>query len=168
MVRSDHPARYHEGGGPETGPSLALSIKGGLLTDERVAPMSSAFEFSLVVNRALGRVVVHVQGELDGRAAPALKERLADIVDGQGNRQVVLDLRRMTGIDFAGLLVLVDAVLGIRERGGELVLSGPRPGVSEQLEAAGLAEVAVITPEWTHPARGRTGARRAWENDGSR
>lgn len=130
--------------------------------------MSSGFEFLLVVSRSLGKVVVHVHGGLDGRTAPALKERLLDIIDGQGNRQVVLDLRRMTGVNFAGLSVLVDAVMRMGECGGELVLSSPTRGVLEQLQAAGLAEVAVITPEWTHPARGRTRARRTWENDSSR
>ena len=130
--------------------------------------MSTGLEFSLVVSRALGKVVVHVHGGLDARAAPALRERLVAIIDGEGNRQVVLDLRGMTGVNFAGLSVLVDAVMSMRERGGELVLSSPTPGVLEQLQAAGLAEAAVITPEWTHPARGRTGAPRAWENDSSR
>jgi anti-anti-sigma factor len=113
--------------------------------------------FSLTFSRAFGKVVVQVRGVVDASAAPALRDRLADIIDGQGNRQVVLDLRETTSIDVAGLAVVVDALMRMREYDGELVLSGPTSGVAEQLRAAGLAEVLVITPDWTHPARGRGG-----------
>lgn len=124
--------------------------------------------FSLVFSRALGKVVVHVHGPLDATNAPALRARMVDIIDGQGNRQVVLDLRQMTGVDVAGLVVLADALKRMEDYGGELVVSGPTASVEEQLRAVGLEKTFGITPEWRHPARGGIGASRRWEHDGAR
>jgi anti-anti-sigma factor len=122
--------------------------------------MVDVSDFSLVFSRALGRVVVHVHGRLDVNTAPALRARLADVIDGQGNRQVVLDLRQMDGLDVAGLFVLTDALTRMEDYGGELLLSGPTASVEEQLRAVGLEKIFGITPEWTHPARGGIGASR--------
>ena len=129
--------------------------------------MADGSNFSLAFSRALGSVVVHVQGAVDAHNAPTLEDRLADIIDGQGNRQVVLDLRQMTGVDADGLFVLADALKRMDDYGGELLLSGPIWPVEEQLRAVGLDDTFGITPEWTHPARGGIGASRRWEHDGA-
>lgn len=114
--------------------------------------------FSLAFSRALGKVIVHVHGPLDAVTAPELEGGLVDIIDNQGNRQVVLDLRTMTSIDADGLFVVADALKRMDDYGGELLLSGPTRGVEEQLRAGGLEKIFGITPEWTHPARGGIGA----------
>jgi anti-anti-sigma factor len=121
----------------------------------------------LVFSRTLGQVVVRIHGALDAAAAPALNDRLVDIIDSQGNRQVVLELQEMTSVDLAGLLVLVDALKRMDEHGGHLVLSSPTPDVRQALRAAGFDEAVRITPAWTHPARGGVTNRR-WERDPSR
>jgi anti-sigma B factor antagonist len=110
--------------------------------------------FSLVFSRALGKVIVHVHGAVDASSAPGLKARLVDVIEDQGNRQVVLDLRQTTGIDAAGMFVLTDAMKRMDDYGGQLLLSGPTRAVERQLRAVGLEETFGITPEWTHPARG--------------
>ena len=127
--------------------------------------MPDGSDFALVFSRALGKVIVHVHGALDANTAPVLKDRLVDIMDGQGNRQVVLDLRRTTGVDAGGLSVLVDALKRMDDHGGDLVLSGPTSCVEEQLRAADLEGTFGITPEWKHPARGGIGASRRWQHD---
>jgi anti-anti-sigma factor len=127
--------------------------------------MKQPSDFSLNFSRDSGKVVVQVQGALDAGAAPTLRERLVDIIDGQGNRQVVLDLREVTAVDFAGLVVLVETLRRMDGYGGELVLSGPTVVVAGQLRAAGLGELFLITPDWRHPAWGRIGARRGWEHE---
>ena len=124
--------------------------------------------FSLVFSRALGKVVVHVHGVLDANTAPTLKAGLADIIDNQGNRQVVLDLRRTTGVDAAGLLIVVDALRRMDDYGGGLLLSGPTSAVEKQLRAVGLEEIVDITPEWMHPAGGGIGASRRRQHGGAR
>jgi anti-anti-sigma factor len=129
--------------------------------------MSERSEFSIVFSRALGKVIVHVHGALDASTASGLKARLVDVIDNQGNRQVVLDLRRTTAIDAAGVSVLTDAMKRMTNHGGQLLLSGPIPAVEGQLRAVGLDDAFGITPEWSHPARGGISAGRSWQHDGA-
>jgi anti-anti-sigma factor len=113
--------------------------------------------FSLAFSRALGKVIVHIHGALRADNVHELKARLVDVIEGQGNRRLVLDLRRTTLIDAAGFSVLVDALNRMQRSGGELVLSGPTSNVALAFAAAGLDKVFVITPAWAHPARGDGG-----------
>jgi len=115
---------------------------------------SDGTRFSLVFRRSLGRVVVDIRGALDASTAGQLRHRLADLIEGQGNRQLVLDLRETTLIDSPGLAVLVDAHKRIQRIAGSLVLSGASPVVMQGFEAAGLANVFNFTPAWAHPAYG--------------
>lgn len=117
-----------------------------------MAPNGQAF--SLVFSRALGKVIVHIHGPLDLDSAPEVAARLTDVIEGQGNRDLVADLRGTTQIDAVGLSVLVAALKSMRARGGALVLSGMTGRVAGSIEAAGLDKVFDFTPEWTHPARG--------------
>ncbi len=116
-------------------------------------------EFALGFSRALGKVVVHVEGALDASTAPQLGDRLTDVIDGQGNRHLVLDLTATTRVDAAGLAVLVRAVKRLHLSGGQLVLSGLSSTVAETFTVAGVDRLFHITPSWEHPAHGdnRTG-----------
>ncbi len=131
---------------------------------------ASGSEFSLVFGRALGKVVVSIHGPVDARTAPELRHRLRDLIDGQGNRHVVLDLRWTTLVDPAGLTVLVDAHKRMQRIAGELVLSGPSPEVLNVFRAADLDKIFTLTPAWSHPAYGygRTNAadRAGWGRSG--
>jgi anti-anti-sigma factor len=120
---------------------------------------------SLVFSRVLGRVVVDIHGPLDASTAQELRARLVDVIETQGNRELVLDLRGMTAIDGAGFAVLVDALKRTRRDGGELVLSGPTSAVTQAFREAGLDQAFVMTPAWTHPARGRPATRRNRPSD---
>ena len=111
-------------------------------------------EFSVGFSRALGRVIVHIHGALDADNAHELEDRLGDVIDGQGNRRLVVDLRATTFIDSTGFSVLVDALKRMQRNGGELVLSAPASDVAVAFGAAGLDKVFHITPAWAHPARG--------------
>lgn len=102
----------------------------------------------------MGKVVVTVHGPLDVGTAPELRNRLLDLIEGQGNRQLVLELQSMTSIDRAGVAVLVDALKRIQRNAGGLVLSGPTPQVVETLASLGVKDAFAITPAWAHPAFG--------------
>ena len=97
---------------------------------------------------------MHIHGPLDVNNAQELDDRLADLIDGQGNRQLVLDLAGMTHVDSAGLHVLVGALRRLQRSGGGLVLSGATSEVALTFESAGLDKFFVMTPAWDHPARG--------------
>jgi len=114
--------------------------------------------FSLVFGRAFGAVVVDIHGALDGDTAGQLRDRLVDVIDGQGNRHLVMDLVGTTLVDATGMAVLLDAHKRIQRNAGTLVLSGASPGVLLALEGAGLDKILTLTPAWAHPADGRRAA----------
>src|SRR2546423_431531 len=101
-------------------------------------------ELSLVLSRALGKVMVHVRGEVDGYSAPRLREALHALIEA-GEVDLVVDLRQMPFIDSTGLGVLVGAARRARAAGGELTLSAPRPTALKALEISGVAKAITIT-----------------------
>ncbi len=103
------------------------------------------FEFSLQFSRHNGHVVVAVDGELDSYTGPLLQDRLADLIESQGNLSVVVDLSSMTFVDSSGLTALVAAHRWLQSRGGELILSRPTKSTMKVLEITGLNRVLAIT-----------------------
>ena len=97
--------------------------------------------FQVLVSRARGTVVVAIRGELDTYTAPRLQSHLQDLIEDQGNLAMVLDLSEMTFIDSSGLSVLVHALKRMRDHGGRLTLSSPKPATSKVLEISGLDKV---------------------------
>jgi anti-sigma B factor antagonist len=91
--------------------------------------------------------IVAVSGEIDLYTAPKLHTELAAAVAGEGGARVVVD---MTGVEFCdstGMNVLLAALRRARERGGELVLSGPRPAVRKILQVTGLESVFTVVDD---------------------
>ena len=104
------------------------------LVQAGVAPQ----HFSIVIGRQLGTVVVTVHGDLDMTRAGHLGNILADLIDGQGNLSVVVDLHDATTSDPDSLLVFTDAAERARRRGGTVLLNEPPPTLGEALELRGL------------------------------
>lgn len=99
-------------------------------------------------------MIIHIHGALDADNSHELKDRLVDVIDGQGNRRLVVDLRATTFIDSTGFSVLVGALKRMQKNGGELVLSAPTSDVSAAFGSSGLDKVFDIIPAWAHPAHG--------------
>lgn len=97
-------------------------------------------------SRVRGRVVVHLRGELDVSTTQVLRQRLIDLIDGQGNLSVVLELSGVTFIDSAGIGLVVGAHRRLREKGGSLVVSSPSRQVACVLDATGLWSTLSIAP----------------------
>lgn len=81
-------------------------------TDQRPAPGTSPSPRSISVRRAEGRVVVAVCGDLDRQRAGILEQVLSDLIDGQGNLDVLVDLRDAALAD----PVVLDALRGAAEQ----------------------------------------------------
>ncbi len=94
--------------------------------------------FSIVIRRNLGTVVITVHGELDISRAGHLGHILADIIDGQGNLSVVVDLHDATTSDPDSLWVFTDAAERARRRGGKVLLTEPPLPLGEALQLRGL------------------------------
>ena len=105
-------------------------------------------EFSLCSVPTRGKVLVTVGGELDVATAPRLRSVLADLIDGQGVRCLVVDVKGLTFIDSAGIYVLVKALKQVRQRGGDLALNGVTPGVHKVLDVCCLTSAFRTTEGW--------------------
>jgi len=100
-----------------------------------VAPRRS----NIVVGRYLGTVVVTVHGELDLTRAGHLGTILADLIDGQGNLSIVVDLQDATATDADSLWVFTEAAERARRRGATIRLNEPPTPLYKELELRGLA-----------------------------
>lgn len=97
----------------------------------------------LVVGRVLGTVVVALSGEIDGCTSSFLGAVLTDLIEGQGNQAVVVDLADLRRLDRSATEVLATAAHTSSRRRGRLALSRPSADVAKVLAAAGLAELVV-------------------------
>jgi anti-sigma B factor antagonist len=107
--------------------------------------ISEGVEFGLQIARLQSRIVVSITGEVDALTAAQLRHCLDDLVLGQGNRDLVLDMHSVTFLDSTGLGVIVGASRRLRELGGELTISAPSRPVSAVLETTGLTRALIIT-----------------------
>ncbi len=93
---------------------------------------------SLIVRRIRGTVVVTVRGLLDRASGPVLDRLLVDLIDGQGNQTVAVDLltARVEGVE--GMRPLLAAGRSASKRGTRLVLNAPSPALWRELLGEGF------------------------------
>ena len=66
---------------------------------------------------------------------------LADLIDGQGNLSLVVDLRDATAADAERVSVFAEAAERLRRRGGAMTLSRPPVRLHEGLRQRGLGHL---------------------------
>ena len=66
-----------------------------------------------------GVAVLHLSGKLNMVSAPAVRERIADLVAG-GSSRVVVDLAHVPFLDSSGLGALIAGLKSARQAGGDL------------------------------------------------
>jgi anti-anti-sigma factor len=101
-------------------------------------------KLSLVIGRALGTVVVTVDGELDGDGCAALGLLLTDLIDGQGNRAVAVDLRK-AHLEPQALRGLLDVARRADRRGTRFVLQAVPTDAYDVLQSSGLAALVELS-----------------------
>ena len=106
------------------------------------------------ISRALGRIVVSPQGALDDAAAGSLRIILRDLIEDQGNLEVVVDALQVSAIGDAAIEVLIEASRRMDEQHGTLVVSSPRDEVLARLEAHDL----LLSPPRHEPTDPQTSA----------
>ncbi len=77
---------------------------------------------SIVIRRQLGTVVVIVRGELDALGSELLAAAISDLVDGQGNLDVVVDLVGLAKLAPPTLEAIAAGAHASAQRGGRLRL----------------------------------------------
>ena len=96
-----------------------------LAVDHRAAPPAPPGRSPIAVRRALGRIVVTQHGPLDRGAALILERVLVDLVDGQGNLNVVVELADVPLDDPLALAALQVPAEHARRRGAAFSVLGP-------------------------------------------
>jgi len=114
----------------------------------------------LVVDRALGIVVVTARGTLDDAGSRAVEALLGNLIDVQGQLSVVVDLRGVTRADPGCLAVFVVAHGWTQLRGGQLVLAGVHDRLAAALDAAGVSRLVKVTAERIAASAGTGGVPR--------
>ena len=99
---------------------------------------AAAPAFRIVVGRALGTVLVTVHGDLDPPAVAQLESVLVDLIDGQGNMAVAVDLHDARAADASCLSMFTGAAERATGRGGSLTLTDPPEILYEALILRGL------------------------------
>jgi len=116
--------------------------------NERV-PRTSTQEVGVdvtVTSRENGdRTVVEVTGEIDVYTAPALREELSRLVDGE-HTNLVVDLTQVSFMDSTGLGVLVGALKKVRTLGGDLQLVITQEKILKVFRITALTQVFTIHP----------------------
>jgi anti-sigma B factor antagonist len=88
--------------------------------------------------------VVTATGEIDLYTAPRLHSELVAVLSGDGPVRLVVDMSGVEFCDSTGMNVLLSALRQARERGGQLELAAPRPGVRKILQVTGLESVFTV------------------------
>lgn len=99
---------------------------------------------SLVVGRALGTVLVSVDGPLNLAGCQRLESLLVDLIEGQGNVAVAVDLTRAS-IEPEALRVFIDAAHRANLHHTRFMLKGLPPTSHEALLSRGLSESVEVT-----------------------
>jgi anti-sigma B factor antagonist len=89
--------------------------------------------------------VAAVSGEIDVYTAPALREKLAELVDS-GATHVVVDMSQVAFCDSTGLGALVAALNYARERNVTLSLAAAQERVLKVLRITGLDQLFTFHP----------------------
>lgn len=103
-------------------------------------------DLSLSFSSYKGTVSVAVTGPMEHSTAGELRSLLFDLIDDGEDVTVVIDLTGVSSIDPAGLSVLAEAAELLRENGGRLVITRPRPSTRKLLDLTGLDDVIAVTP----------------------
>jgi anti-sigma B factor antagonist len=113
---------------------------------------SGPVSLSLTESHRSGTTVIAVSGELDILTAPKVAAQLDEVVR-TGSDDVVVDLRKTTFIDSAGLFVLLNARRRLTRLSRVLsVVCGSGP-VRSVLELARLTETLGVVSELEQPGR---------------
>jgi anti-anti-sigma factor len=110
-----------------------------------ISDAGPASNVSLVVGRGLGTVVVTVEGELDLAGCQLLENVLTDLIEGQGNLTVAVDLSKAI-VEPEALMVFIDAARQARRLGSRFVLKEPPTHTHEALQSGGFDDLVEVLP----------------------
>ena len=88
-------------------------------------------------NARLSVDVLRFQGDLNAAEMIRMKDRLSRLMN-KNHKRMVLDLGNAHHVDLVGLGILVDRLIKVRARHGEIKLCNIRPEVAQTFERVGV------------------------------
>ena len=83
-------------------------------------------------------LIAVLEGELDHHQAGTVRDRLDRILDDEGIKNLILDLRSLTFMDSSGIGVFIGRYKRINKRGGIVAFAAVHPQAHKLLEVSGL------------------------------
>jgi anti-anti-sigma regulatory factor len=105
----------------------------------------------VVIGRGHGSVVVTVEGELDLAGCRLLEGVLTDLIEGQGNLTVAVDLGNAV-VEPVAMVVFIEAARQARQLGTKFILKEPPAETQYALQAEGYGEQIEMLPRPAPPA----------------
>ncbi|HEX5132813.1 MAG TPA: anti-sigma factor antagonist [Candidatus Krumholzibacteria bacterium] len=87
-----------------------------------------------------GITEIRLNGHLDSASSAGVERRLRDLI-ASGAVRIIVDLADVSYVSSGGWGIFVGEVRGLRERGGDIVLTGMTPEVYDVYELLGFADV---------------------------
>jgi len=106
----------------------------------RDLPLSMEGGVGVAVSSSGGITEMRVSGHLDSGSSAGLEKKLHDLVTA-GATRIVVDLADISYVSSGGWGIFVGEVKGLRDRGGDIVLSGMTSEVYDVYELLGFADV---------------------------
>lgn len=98
-----------------------------------------------MIGRALGTVVVTVDGELNVESSELLARVLSDLIEGQGNLAVAVDLGKAI-VDPEAVTVFAEAAQRASRRGAKFILEKPPIETYVALRTGGYTNLVEVRP----------------------
>jgi len=92
-----------------------------------------------------GAWVIHLKGFLDVHTHEMLRETVREHL-GQGRFHLVLDMAQLTYIGSSGIEVILSTIQPLRDKGGDMVLTGMSPKIFKVFDLLGLTALLTIRP----------------------
>lgn len=92
----------------------------------------------LAVREEGGIVFLKIKGHLDALSAPEADRAVEEALSGEHSR-LLFDLAEMDYISSTGLRVILSAVKGMKQKGGEVALCAMNKYVKEVFDVSGLS-----------------------------
>jgi anti-sigma B factor antagonist len=89
--------------------------------------------------------VIHLKGFLDVHTHEILREAIRELL-AKGRTRLVLDMEQLTYVGSSGIEVILSTVQPLRDKGGDMVLSGMSPKIYKVFDLLGLTALLTLRP----------------------
>jgi anti-sigma B factor antagonist len=127
-----------------TNPNGSSSVAGDTRDARRIREAIFPEQLVLAVDHVDGCAIVSARGEIDVTTAPQLADALAEAMDGDGARDVAVDLADVSFLDSKAISVFAKASDSVRARGGRFTLRSPSAAARRVLDLVDLADLMPI------------------------